>query len=265
MLSLLLIIMLFALIGAFAGIAAGLFGIGGGSIIVPGIFLVLSSNNHSESMHYAIATSLLVMIFTAASSAYANNRNHNVRWDIFRKMLPGIIIGVFAGALVSVYLSGRVLAIIFGIVLLFISYKLFFGFNPHREKEKDSLLSIFSPIIGFKSGLLGVGGGTVSVPLFSYYGLEMNKATGTSSSLTLPIAISGTIAHFIFGAFLNQGASASFNVLGSIFLPAALALIPFTMVFALLGARLSKVMPQKYLRIAFSLLLFAVSIKLIFF
>jgi len=263
MLSLLLIIILFALVGAYAGTAAGLFGIGGGSIIVPAIYLFLSYYNHTAAMHYAIATSLLVMIFTASSSAYANNKNGNVRWDVFRKMLPGIIIGVFAGALVSVYLSGRVLAIIFGIVLLFISYKLFFGFNPHREKGKDSLLSIFSPIIGFKSGLLGVGGGTVSVPLFSYYGLEMNKATGTSSSLTLPIAISGTVAHFVFSAILNHGTAVSFNLFGSIFLPAALVLIPFTMLFAPLGAHLSKIMPQKYLRITFSVLIFIVALKMI--
>ncbi len=255
----------FVFLGAATGIIAGLVGLGGGVIIVPVLALLLKSMGvpHNVTMHLAAGTSLAIMIFTTSSSVIAYQRLKNIRWDIWRKLLPGIFLGVICGTVVAHFLHSSVLRVIFGIYLLLVTIKLFTGFKPKPGKDQLPVNKFLWPITGFVgllSGMLGVGAGSTTSPLLLYWGVEMKKTAGISSALSLfPIAVIGTICVI----FLGTNTHSVHWSTGYIFWPAFGCIMPFTVIFAPVGAKLASKLKPIILQRCFAVILFGIAVKLL--
>jgi len=265
-----MIVILYIILGSVTGIVAGLLGIGGGLIIVPGLAMIFKyyCGYTTEYMHLAAGTSLTVMIFTAIASIMANHRQKRIAWTIFKRTVPWIIAGDIAGAFIAGFLNATILSILFGFLLLCLAIKMIITTlkAKHGQKEKEkinirtSVTVVIGTVIGLKSGLFGIGGGAISVPFLNNAGLPMKKATGTSSAFTLPISIVGSIC-FIYIGIINHIHIA--HTIGYMHWPATLIIIPCTMFFAPIGCSLSNRMSTKWLRIIFILFLLFVSGKML--
>ena len=256
-------IALFALLGISAGTMAGMLGIGGGMVIVPGLFYLFSLMDlpSYSLMHLAAGSAMCIMIFTSASSTFSHHARGDVQWDIFRRMIAVIGTGVIIGNLLSNRLDTHWLEVIFGAFLLFVSVKILLDWKPAFEETTTPpswLNTIIGILIGFKSGILGIGGGAISVPFLLYCGLPMSKASGTSASFTLPIAIVGTLSFLLF----SQGYTDISWATGYIYWPAVALVAPFTVIGAPIGTRLSHVISPQQLRRIFGLLLVIIGLRM---
>lgn len=257
---------LFAVLGIAAGTLAGLLGIGGGMVIVPGLFYLfnLLQLPQDSLMHMAAGSSMCIMICTAASSTWAHHRQDHIQWSIFRTIIAGIAIGVISGNLLANRMPTQLLELIFGIFLLVVSTKIFI----EKKSEADDQ-AVGSPgtiattavgmVIGFKSGVLGIGGGALSVPFLLYCGLPMKKASGTSASFTLPIAIVGTLSFLLLSGNQTSLPWAT----GYVYWPAVLLVAPFTILGAPLGAKFAGIVAPEKLRTIFAGLLLLISMRML--
>lgn len=265
-----MIVILYILLGSVTGFFAGMLGVGGGLIIVPGLAMIFKYYYGYTGlyMHFAAGTSLAIMIFTAISSVRKNSAQKRIIWPIVWRILPWIIMGEILGAFIADSLNAFVLSMIFGVITLLLAIKMvIFLFNSKHKNidgNKTSINKVVSnimgTIIGLKSGLLGLGGGIISVPFLNSCGISMKKATGTSSALTLPISIIGTICFIFLG--IHPYHHIAFAV-GYVYWPAALVIIPCTMFFAPIGCTLSYMMPTKWLRIILIIFLIFVTYKML--
>ena len=254
----------FAVFGITAGTLAGLLGIGGGMVIVPGLFYLFTLIQLPEGtlIHMAAGTSMCIMIFTSAASIWSHQRNGNVQWPIFRKVIITIVIGVIFGNLLSSSLNSEWLENIFGVFLLVVSLKILLNWSPalgENSTSKQWITSLVGLVIGFKSGVLGIGGGALSVPFLMHCGLPVNKASGTSASFTFPIAIVGTLSFL----FLTSGQAMAPWSTGYIYWPAVALVAPFSMMGAPIGAKLSQIIPAQKLRTIFTIFLMGVGFKML--
>ncbi len=270
-------ILCFMLIGAFTGLAAGLLGIGGGLIIVPFsliVFEVLDVNNglYEHQVHVAIATSLATIIFTALSSIYSQQKKKTIDWSVFWLLAPGILLGAFMGAWVASYIPRIPLLILFASFVLIVSLKMWFGWSPHARKPLPGWpgMSIVAVFIGIISAIVGIGGGTMTVPFLNRGNITIQRAVAISSALGLPIAISGTLGFFwssldlpLFQEGVQQTDVMNHNYFfGYIYLPAFFSIISLSMLTAKYGVHLSHRLSKQMLSRIFSILLFVLSIKL---
>ena len=264
------LVFIYIILGTITGLVAGMLGIGGGLIIVPSLAIIFkySLGYTNQYMHLAAGTSLAIMIFTAIAAITKNHKQQRVVWPVFWRIIPWIIIGDILGAFMADDLSAVTLSLIFGAITLTLTLKMLISvFNlksEKDEKEKTNIHKLVSAIvgtlIGLKSGLLGIGGGLMSVPLLNSFGIPMKKATGTSSAFTLPISIVGT------ACFVGLGISHHLTIprtIGYVHWPSALIIIPCTMFFAPIGCTLSYKMPTKWLRIIFILFLIFVTYRML--
>ncbi|MGD1905090.1 MAG: sulfite exporter TauE/SafE family protein [Leptolyngbyaceae cyanobacterium] len=255
---------LLAALGLTAGTLSGLFGIGGGMVIVPGLFYLFGFMGLPEPtlMHLAAGTSMTIMIFTATSSVLSHHRRENVQWSIFRRILPSVGIGVVLGKLLANQLNSQWLEGIFGVFLLFVALKLLLDWLPtpeHPEPPQQKWVNLVGTILGFKSGVLGIGGGAISVPFLLYSGLSMGQASGTSASFTLPIAIVGTVSCLL----LPSPETGVIGTIGTVYWPAVALVAPFTMLGAPIGASLCHIIPQIQLKRLFALFLLCLGLRLL--
>lgn len=251
----LLPLLIFLLIGLLAGFLSGLLGIGGGVVVVPILLFVFAGMDIEKdfAMHLAIGTSLASMVITAFVSGLSHHRRGAVVWSLLVKMLPGLAIGCLIGAYLSDEFSGVVLEIIFGLFICLMGVKLLLGKRKIAESHdpKKSLLWLGGAGVGAISSLLGVGGGTFSVPLFLSFGYSEKKAIGTSAATSFVIATLGAIAYLYFGLDAI-GIQGSF---GYVYLP-AFALIGIGSVFlAPIGVGVAHRMSGNKLRKTFAVLL----------
>ncbi|WP_008313558.1 sulfite exporter TauE/SafE family protein [Leptolyngbya sp. PCC 6406] len=255
---------LFAGLGLLAGTLAGLFGIGGGMVIVPGLFYLFQVMALSEAsaMHLAVGSSMGIMIFTAIASTWSHHRRGDVQWGIVGQILPAIAVGVLTGKGLAHNLSAAALEICFGLFLLFVSLKMLLNWLPTPEEPSPprfGLTALVGIAVGFKSGVLGIGGGAISVPFLLYSGFSMGQASGTSSAFTLPIALIGTL----LCVTLTIPGQAIPGTLGTVYWPAVALVAPFTMLGAPLGTRLCHVVPAQRLKRLFALFLLFVGGRLL--
>ena len=197
--DLILALVLMAIAGGAIGFVSAMLGIGGGMLMVPALLLIIGLLEvpPDKRMHVAAGTSLCIMIATALGSVVSHARRGNVVWVIVLRVVPGIVVGVIGGSLLAHVLASHVLGVIFAVVLLLVGLLMIFGFKATPEAKKTPGFvpsTAAGSIIGFKSGLLGVGGGALSVPWLTSRGLPQNEVSGTSSCFTLPAAIVGTVA-----------------------------------------------------------------------
>ena len=254
------------LIGICAGFASGLLGVGGGFLIVPLQYFLLKyiGVNPDLAMLISLGTSLAIIVPTSMSGAYRHTRTMD---NILR---PGLQLGVFGimggaiGGFVASGLSSRILEIIFGCLLLFIAVNNIVNLNKEREDAKIpfNLLSaaIIGLLVGFSSGLLGVGGGIFLIAILTaLLGFSMIEAIGTSSIFISLTAIGGFLSYIVSG----WGVSTFPYSIGYISIINFLLIACFSVPLASVGAKYAHKVPQKKLKIIFSILVLYMALKML--
>ena len=172
----------FLVIGAFAGFAAGLFGVGGGTIIVPLLFIVFTQMGYDPDvvMHLALGTSLATIVVTSISSLMAHHKNGAVLWPVFKNLAPPMAIGCFFGAGIAGLISGLHLQIIVGLFLIWVAYTMLTdaktAINSTQTLPSSGQQVAAGSVIGIASAIFGIGGGSLTVPYLNRYGVVMQKA-----------------------------------------------------------------------------------------
>ncbi len=262
-------LIIFFIIGAIAGFAAGLFGVGVGTIMVPLLYIVFTQMGYSAdtTMHLALGTSLATIVITSISSLTAHNKNGAVMWPVFKNLAPGMAIGCFFGAGIAGWLSGTHLQIIVGTFLLWVAFTMLTGGKKRVEANANrSLPSTSKQLgagagIGVASAIFGIGGGSLTVPYLNRYGVVMQKAVGTSAACGLPIAIAGALGFMIFG--LNEQVDVP-NAIGFVHIYAFLGIGTMSFFTAKLGAKAAHTLSPQLLKKSFAWLLVVVSIFFLF-
>jgi uncharacterized membrane protein YfcA len=255
----------FALLGVCAGLMAGALGIGGGIILVPGIYYILSSLGYPAeiNMHVAVGTSLGVIVPTGFSSARAHYLRNGVRTDLVLRISPGIVAGVIAGAVIADYMPGALLKSIFALALIFLA--IIMVSRPDRllqfDKEPGSFVNaITGSFIGFLSALMGIGGATMSVPYMTCFGIPIHKAVGTAAALGLVISVPGAAGYIITG--LDESALPPFTI-GYVSVPAWAMIAPLSVLMAPQGAKLAHSLPVELLRRIFAAFMVLVAMRML--
>lgn len=259
------ILITYCAIGAIVGILAGLLGVGGGLVIVPMLVFSFSSQgvNPEVIMHLALGTSLASIMFTSISSFMAHHRRGAVHWDIVKKITLGILTGTFIGSCFASSLSTAILKGFFVIFLYFVAYQMLSNKKPKPSRELPGAAGMFGTgnVIGFVSSLVGIGGGSLSVPFMVWCNVVVHHAIGTSAAIGLPIAIAGTVG-YIFNGF-GQTNLPSYSI-GFVYLPALFGIAAISVLTAPLGVRLAHSLPVDKLKKIFACLLLLVATKMLF-
>lgn len=256
-------LIIFLTIGVFAGFTAGLFGVGGGLIIVPLLYVVFTHMGYASDviMHMALGTSLATIIVTSISSSIAHHKNGAVIWPVFRHLTPGLVSGSFLGAGIAGLLSGANLQLIIGVFAICTAYKMMHGSmisSGHVIAQHSVLPSPFKQCcagtgIGVASAIFGIGGGSLTVPYLHHYGVVMQKAVGTSAACGLPIAIAGAFGFIFFG--MKEQVNVP-NTIGFVHIYAFLGISTASFFTAKLGAKAAHALSPIALKKCFAVLLF---------
>lgn len=251
-------------IGAVAGMLAGLLGIGGGAIIVPVLAVVFERQGVASGavMQSAIGTSLATIVFTSLSSTRAHQKRGSIRWPVFWQLTPGIVIGALIGASIAKWLPSKVLKMLFGGFLLAIAVQMAWSAmpKPTRPLPTRPWMALAGAVIGTLSSLFGIGGASMSVPYLTWCRLRPVDTVGTSAAIGLPIAIAGTAGYVVGGWSAPNLAPLS---LGYVVLPAFAGIVAASTLFAPLGARLAHRLPPTTLRRLFAVLLVVFGLRLL--
>ncbi|SFU10847.1 hypothetical protein SAMN05216264_11219 [Pseudomonas marincola] len=249
-------------LGAAAGVLAGLFGVGGGIIIVPVLVLSFKAQGLAPEIltHLAIGTSLATIIFTSINSVLEHHRKGAVLWPLFVWMLLGICLGGQLGSMTAALLNGEMLQRIIGVFALVVAVQMSLQLRPNPSRVVPGKVGLTGAgvVIGWASAIFGIGGGTLTVPFLTWRSVPMQKAVATSAACGLPIAVSGAIG-FMWNGWNNPQLpewSAGF-----IYLPALAGIAISSMFFARVGARLAHRLSPLMLKRLFALLLFSVGVN----
>jgi uncharacterized membrane protein YfcA len=234
------IIFAYCLLGVFAGTMAGLLGVGGGLIIVPALIIIWQSTavGGVYEMQLAIGTSLATIVLTSIASVRAHHQRGNVQWNTVWRLTPGVVLGAWLGAAMATQMSGDSLKSIFGVFELLVAAQMAFGIRPapHRGLPGKTGMALAGSGIGAISAIIGIGGGTMTVPFLTWCNVTIHKAVGTSAACGLPIAIGGAISYLVLG--WGNVALPSWSA-GFIYGPALVGIAVTSMLFAPLGAALA--------------------------
>ncbi|NDY91392.1 sulfite exporter TauE/SafE family protein [Ideonella livida] len=248
-------------LGLFTGFLAGLLGIGGGMLMVPFLTMILGARGVAPAMavKMAIATSMATILFTSLSSVRAHHRRGVVRWDLVRGLAPGIVIGgLLAGAGAFAALKGNWLAAVFGLFVSFSATQMLRrrAAGESRQMPGAGGQAAAGGLIGFVSGLVGAGGGFISVPFMSGRGVAMHQAVATSAALGFPIALANTVGYVVGGWNLPAALP---GTLGYLYLPALAVICVASVSTAPLGAKAAHAMNVAQLKKVFALLLYGLA------
>ena len=247
-----------AALGVGTGFLAGLLGIGGGMLMVPFLTFIMANRGVSADLavKMAIATSMATIIFTSLSSVRAHHKRGAVRWDIVRRLAPGIVVGSIIGSLgVFALLKGSYLAIFFGLFVSFSATQMFLDKKPKPTRQMPGTGGQLAAggLIGFLSGLVGAGGGFISVPFMTWCNVLMHNAVATSAALGFPIAVANVLGYVISGQSVQNLPEGSF---GYIWLPALAVVAMCSFLTAPLGARAAHSIPVGKLKRIFAVILY---------
>ncbi len=244
-------------VGAFAGVLAGLLGVGGGIVIVPSLFYVftLLGNPPETLMHVCVATSLATIVPTSIRSMMSHNKKGAVDWGVVKGFAPFMGAGAVIGVIAADRLKSSALMLVFGALALVVALHMAFGKAHWRlgaEPPKGAGRAALSGVMGFFSALMGIGGGTFGVPILTLYGVPVHRAVATAAAFGLVIALPAVIGFLISG--LGAAHLPDFS-LGYVHLPAFLLIVPMTVLCAPLGVKLAHSMNPRPLKLAFALFL----------
>ncbi len=235
--------------GAFAGVLAGLLGVGGGVIIVPLLVFTFTAQHLPDAyiLHLALGTSLASIIFTSVSSMRAHNRRGAVNWTVMKGLSPGILTGTFFGSWVAAQLSSGFLKFFFVVFLYYVATQLLLDVRPKPHRQLPGTGGMFGVgnVIGGVSSLVGIGGGSLSVPFLVWCNQPVHHAVGTSAAIGFPIAVAGAVGYVVNGLMATGLPSGS---VGFIYLPALVGIALASFCTAPFGARLAHNLPVARLK-----------------
>lgn len=253
---------LYSIVGAIAGVLAGLFGIGGGLIVVPALIFSFTLQQVAPDVltHLAVGTSLASMVITSISSIRTHNKSGAVQWRIFLFVSCGLLLGSYLGAYTAASLSGSVLQKCLGGFALAVSAKMWFSLKASEGAKVPNVgvLATAGVIIGSISSLFGIGGGSISVPFFRHISLTMKQSVGTSAACGLPIALTGAISNMYLGYGHARLPPMS---TGYVYWPAFFGIVITSVFFARIGARLAHRLPSDKLQKGFAVFLAIIGIQ----
>jgi uncharacterized membrane protein YfcA len=252
--------------GVVGGILAGLLGVGGGIVIVPVLEIVLGILGVPVEvrMHVAVATSLAVIIPTSISSARAHHERQSVDLELVRRWAVFMLVGAVTGIVIASMVDGVVLSAVFGIVALAVAVKMALPLDERvltPEVPKGLATGAIPLVIGAISTMMGIGGGTLSVPALTLMNTPIHRAVGTSALFGLLISIPGAIGFAIAGwgnELLPAGSLGFVNVIGFVLIA------PVTVIAAPLGAKLAHALSRRNLSLLFGLFLLAVAARMLY-
>lgn len=250
-----------ALLGVGTGFLAGLLGIGGGMLMVPFITLILNGRGVAPdlSVKMAIATSMATIIFTSISSVRAHHKRGAVRWDIVKRLAPGIVLGAAVASLgVFALLKGSWLALFFSLFVGFSATQMLLDRKPKPTRTMPGTAGQLGAggVIGFLSGLVGAGGGFVSVPFMTWCNVPIHNAVATSAALGFPIALANALGYVVSGQGVSNLPAGS---VGYIYVPALVVIACASVVMAPLGVKAAHALPIASLRRVFAGILYTLA------
>ncbi|WP_331343960.1 sulfite exporter TauE/SafE family protein [Cellvibrio sp. UBA7661] len=252
-------------LGAFTGFFAGLFGIGGGGIMVPMLTLLFTRQQFPAEhiVHMALATSMAAIVPTAIASLRAHHQHQAVIWPVVVQITPGILLGTFAGTFLASYLSAAPLAIFFSCFMAFVALQMVLNRKPKPSRQLPGLfgMNATGSGIGAISALVAIGGGTLTVPFLVWCNVTLPVAIGTSAAVGLPIAVSGAVGYITNG--WNEP-NLPLYTLGYVYWPAVIAMACMSFFSAPLGAKLAHRLPVALLKKLFAVLLVGLSVQMLF-
>ena len=251
-------------IGAFAGVLAGLLGVGGGIVLVPAFFYAFHTLGYGgpQLMQMCLATSLATIMVTSIRSVHSHNKKGAVDWDILRTWAPGIVIGAVLGMLLVAQLRTNTLQIIFGSLALIVG--LYMGFSRAHWRVAEAMpkglaRAILSPCVGFLSVLMGIGGGSFGVPLMSLYNTPIHRAVATAAGFGVLIAVPAVVGFL----FVDMQSGKPPLTIGAVNLVAFFIVIAMTLITAPLGVRLAHATDPKRLKRVFAVFLVLVALNML--
>jgi uncharacterized membrane protein YfcA len=255
----------YGLTGAIAGLLAGLLGIGGGLVIVPALAILFSGHGFGAAnlMHFAVGTSLATIVATSVSSMLAHQRRGSVHWQAVRGLLPGILLGALGGAWLARQISSPGLGLFIGLFEILVALQLLFGASPSPQRGLPGagLQGLAGAVIGAVSALLGIGGGTLTVPWLLWHRIDIRMAVGTAATIGLPIALAGALGFALGGPLLEDRPDYS---TGFIYWPAVVGIVLGSVPLAPAGAWLAHYLPRLLLQRVFAVLLALIGLKMIY-
>ncbi|SRR6056297_1881427 len=257
-----MLIMLIA-IGAFAGVLAGLLGVGGGIVLVPAFFYAFQTLGYDgpQLMQVCLATSLATIIVTSIRSVLSHNKKGAVDWSILRGWAFGIAIGAALGVVTAASLRSVTLQGVFGVLGIVIGLYMGLGRSEWRlghEMPKGLRRAVLSPLVGFASVLMGIGGGSFGVPLMSLYNTPIHRAVATAAGFGVIIAVPAVIG-FLFLDVVD----APPYTFGAVNLIAFLIVIATTLITTPYGVKLAHAMDPKPLKRVFAVFLTLVALNML--
>lgn len=254
------------ILGCFTGFLAGLLGIGGGMLLVPFMTFLLSQQGVDAALavKMAIATSMATIMFTSLSSIRAHHSRGAIRWDLVRTLAPGItVMALLTGAVIYPMVKGSALALLFAAFVGFSATQMLHNKKPHASRQMPGAAGrlVAGGVIGTMSGLVGAGGGFISVPFMAWCNVPMHNAVATSAALGFPIAVASTLGNVIGGWSLPDALPGS---LGYLWLPALAVIATASMLLAPLGAKAAHAMNVAHLKRVFAGMLYLLAGYMLF-
>ncbi|MEW5728670.1 MAG: sulfite exporter TauE/SafE family protein [Pseudomonadota bacterium] len=252
--------------GAGAGVIAGLLGVGGGIVVVPVLYYLFTHLGVDEAvrMKVAVGTSLATIVATAWSSASAHWKKGTVDADFLRSYGPVIIAGVLLGSAIAASTRGPVLTAVFASVALVVAAQIAFG-SPHwtlgSQLPRGAGRIAIGTVIGTLSAMMGIGGGTMTVPVMTMYGYPVHRAVGTAAAMGFLIGVPGTLGFVVGGWDVPGRPPAS---LGYVSLLGLVLIAPTSMLLAPVGAKLAHKLDTRVLRRVFAVFLGLTSLRMFF-
>ena len=256
--------LLYLAVGVFAGFLAGLLGVGGGLVIVPALAFIFAAEHFPAAhiMHLALGTSLASILFTSVSSLRAHHAHGAVNWAVVRGISPGIVVGTLLGTLVVAQLSTFFLKTFFIVFVYYVATQMLLNIKPKPSRQLPGMAGLFAAgsVIGGVSSLVGIGGGTLSVPFMTWCNVKLHQAIGTSAAIGFPIAAAGALGFLLNGLLAQDLPPYSW---GFVYLPALAGLVAASVVTAPLGAKMAHRLPVAMLKKIFAALLIVLGTRML--
>ncbi|MCX7545729.1 sulfite exporter TauE/SafE family protein [Marinicella gelatinilytica] len=252
-------LLLLLVLGLVVGFFAGLFGIGGGAIMVPALtaFFLWQGYPESQVVHMALATSLSVILFNSLIAITTHRKHKAVLTSLLWHLAPAVVIGSALASWLALQIKGQTVALIFLVLMLMIAAQMVLDVKPKRTGQNKQLTAVLlwpsGLIIGLLSALIAIGGGSLTVPFLTWHRVGIQKAIGTASALGFFIALSGTITYLL----LTIDATDTY-----VYWPATFVIVAVGLFSTRLGANMTHRLPAERLRIGFAVLITLLAIRM---